>query len=220
MSSPRLQPWLMPETIRSAVKPSTSPSDAKRTQSTGVPSGAKPTVPSPKSISSTHSGRRVVIERAVAERLPSGAMTASSTSPTSSSARRSACRPSASIPSSLVSSTRSTAPRIDLAAGAVRAPLLHGAGVVAPDRRDEEARAVEVHDREAHEDRAQQPEHADRHHQVVGARIRADEVGHDPRADEDQPGDAQHRHRAGAAAPQRKAERPPRRRLVEVELAL
>ena len=30
----------MPETIRSAVKPSISPSDAKRTQSTGVPSVA------------------------------------------------------------------------------------------------------------------------------------------------------------------------------------
>ena len=33
-------------------------------------------VPSPKSTSSTHSGRRVVIERAIAERLPSGAITA------------------------------------------------------------------------------------------------------------------------------------------------
>ena len=40
------------------------PELAKRTQSTGVPSVAKPTVPSPKSISSTHSGRRVVIARA------------------------------------------------------------------------------------------------------------------------------------------------------------
>jgi hypothetical protein len=40
MSSPRLEPWLMPETIRSAVKPSISPSEAKRTQSTGVPSVA------------------------------------------------------------------------------------------------------------------------------------------------------------------------------------
>ena len=39
------------------------------------------------------SGRRVVIERAVAERLESGAMTASSTPGTSASARRSACRP-------------------------------------------------------------------------------------------------------------------------------
>ena len=37
---------------------------AKRTQSTGVPSVAKPTVPSPKSTSSTHSGRRVVITAA------------------------------------------------------------------------------------------------------------------------------------------------------------
>ena len=61
-----------------------------------------------KSTSCTHSGRRVVIERAVADWLASGAMTASSMSSSASSARRSACRPSASIPSSLVSSTRST----------------------------------------------------------------------------------------------------------------
>ena len=40
MSSPRLEPWLMPETISSASKASTSPSAAKRTQSTGVPSVA------------------------------------------------------------------------------------------------------------------------------------------------------------------------------------
>jgi hypothetical protein len=40
MSSPRLAPWLMPETIASAVKPSTMPSRARRTQSTGVPSVA------------------------------------------------------------------------------------------------------------------------------------------------------------------------------------
>jgi hypothetical protein len=40
MSSPRLAPWLMPETITSGSKPSTSPSDASRTQSTGVPSHA------------------------------------------------------------------------------------------------------------------------------------------------------------------------------------
>ena len=68
---------------------------AKRTQSTGVPSVAKPTLPSPKSTSSTQIGRRVVIERAVAERLESGAMTASSTPGTSASARRRACSPSA-----------------------------------------------------------------------------------------------------------------------------
>ena len=105
MSSPRFVPWLMPETMSSASKPSTSPSVASRTQSTGVPSVAKPCVPSPKSTSCTHSGRRVVIERAIAERLPSGAMTTSSMSGTRSSARRSSCRPSASIPSSLVSST-------------------------------------------------------------------------------------------------------------------
>src|SRR4051794_7813152 len=110
MSSPRFEPWLMPETIRSALKPSISPSEAKRTQSTGVPSHAWPTVPSPKSTSWIHNGRRVVIERAIAERLPSGAITASCTSCTPRSARRSACSPSASIPSSLVSSTRSIGP--------------------------------------------------------------------------------------------------------------
>ena len=32
-------------------------------------------LPSPKSTSCTHSGRRVVIERAIAERFPSGAIT-------------------------------------------------------------------------------------------------------------------------------------------------
>jgi hypothetical protein len=40
MSSPRFEPWLMPETTRSASKPSTRPSVANRTQSTGVPSVA------------------------------------------------------------------------------------------------------------------------------------------------------------------------------------
>ncbi len=40
MSSPRLEPWLMPETIRSGSKPSISPRLANRTQSTGVPSHA------------------------------------------------------------------------------------------------------------------------------------------------------------------------------------
>ncbi len=78
MSSPRLAPWLMPETISSGVC-STSPSAAKRTQSTGVPSVAKPIVPSPNSTSSTHSGERVVMLRAVALRFESGAITDSST---------------------------------------------------------------------------------------------------------------------------------------------
>src|SRR5829696_5674442 len=106
MSSPRLEPWLMPETIRSASKPSTRPSEAKRTQSTGVPSVAYPAVPSPKSTSCTHSARRVVIPRPIAERLESGAITASSSPSIASSARRSAWSPSASMPSSLVSRTR------------------------------------------------------------------------------------------------------------------
>ena len=74
MSSPRLAPWLVPETIRSGRPPS-SPSSAKRTQSTGVPSVAKPLWPSPKSTSSTLSGERVVMLRAVALRLVSGAIT-------------------------------------------------------------------------------------------------------------------------------------------------
>jgi len=39
MSSPRLAPWLMPETISSGRSP-IRPSSAKRTQSTGVPSVA------------------------------------------------------------------------------------------------------------------------------------------------------------------------------------
>ena len=39
MSSPRFVPWLMPETISSGCD-SVSPSTAKRTQSTGVPSVA------------------------------------------------------------------------------------------------------------------------------------------------------------------------------------
>src|SRR4051812_35398646 len=96
----------MPDTTRSAWKPSISPSLARRTQSTGVPSVAYPMVPSSNGTSCTQSGRRVVIMRAKAERLPSGAMTATSTPGTFSSARRSACRPSASMPSSLVTSTR------------------------------------------------------------------------------------------------------------------
>ena len=94
----------MPETISSGWN-GISPSAAKRTQSTGVPSVAKPEVPSPKSTSSTLSGLRVVMLRPIAERLPSGAMTASSTPSTSSSARRIAFRPVARIPSSLVRRT-------------------------------------------------------------------------------------------------------------------
>ena len=74
MSSPRLAPWLVPETIRSGRPPS-RPSSAKRTQSTGVPSVAKPLWPSPNSTSSTLSGERVVMLRAVALRLAFGAIT-------------------------------------------------------------------------------------------------------------------------------------------------
>ena len=80
MSSPRFEPWLMPDTMTSGSKPSISPSVANLTQSTGVPSQAYPSVPSSKVSSVTDSGRRVVIERAVAERFESGAITASSTS--------------------------------------------------------------------------------------------------------------------------------------------
>ncbi len=104
MSSPRFEPWLMPDTISSGSK-SISPRAAKRTQSTGVPSVAKPLVPSPNSTSSTQSGWCVVMLRAVAERFESGAITASSMPGTSRSARRSAFRPTALIPSSLVSRT-------------------------------------------------------------------------------------------------------------------
>ena len=60
MSSPRLAPWLMPDTISSGTN-SISPSAAKRTQSTGVPSVANPVVPSANSSSSTQSGLRVVM---------------------------------------------------------------------------------------------------------------------------------------------------------------
>ena len=74
MSSPRLAPWLIPETIRSGRSPS-RPRSAKRTQSTGVPSVAKPRSPSSNSISSTQSGERVVMLRAVALRFESGATT-------------------------------------------------------------------------------------------------------------------------------------------------
>ena len=107
MSSPRLEPWLMPATTRSGSKSSTRPSEASRTQSTGVPSHENPCVPSSNGTSVTHSGRRVVIERAVADMFASGAMTASTMSSIATSARRSAWSPSAWMPSSLVRSTRS-----------------------------------------------------------------------------------------------------------------
>ncbi len=68
----------MPLTTSSAWKSVDEAMLASRTQSTGVPSVAYPMVPSPKSTSVTHSGRRVVIERAIADLLPSGAITASS----------------------------------------------------------------------------------------------------------------------------------------------
>src|SRR5262249_49623414 len=76
-------------------------------------------VPSANGTSSTHSGRRVVIERAIAERLPSGAITARLTPSSPTSARRIACSPSASIPSSLVRSTFS-----------IRLPSIGGGSVV------------------------------------------------------------------------------------------
>ncbi len=94
MSSPRLEPWLIPETISSGGSPS-SPRSANRTQSTGVPSVAKPLDPSSKETSSTHSGERVVMLRAVALRLESGAITCTSSPESAASACRSACRPSA-----------------------------------------------------------------------------------------------------------------------------
>src|SRR5918992_442480 len=104
MSSPRFEPWLMPETISSGSK-SIRPSAAKRTQSTGVPSVAKPVLPSPNSTSSTQSGWRIVMLRAVALRFESGAITASSTSGSSSRAWRMTFRPVAVMPSSLVRRT-------------------------------------------------------------------------------------------------------------------
>ena len=94
----------MPETISSGGSP-IRPRLAKRTQSTGVPSVAYPLVPSPNSISSAHSGWRVVMLRALAERLESGAITASSIPGTFRRARRSSFRPVAWMPSSLVSRT-------------------------------------------------------------------------------------------------------------------
>ena len=70
-------------------------------------------MPSSNVTSVTHSGRRVVIERAVADMFASGAMTASSTSSRAASARRRVCRPSAWMPSSLVRSTRNIGPDED-----------------------------------------------------------------------------------------------------------
>ena len=69
-------------------------------------------MPSSRSTSSTHSGLRVVMLRAVALRLESGAITASSMSGTASSALRSTCRPVAPMPSSLVSRTLMRSTRI------------------------------------------------------------------------------------------------------------
>src|SRR5262245_55803873 len=107
MSSPRFEPWLMPEMISSGRSPR-RPSSAKRTQSTGVPSVAKPLDPSSNSISSTQSGERVVMLRAVALRFELGAITCTSTSRRSRSLSRRAFRPLAPMPSSLVIRTRIT----------------------------------------------------------------------------------------------------------------
>jgi hypothetical protein len=93
----------MPETMSSGRSP-IRPSSAKRTQSTGVPSVAKPVVPSSNSISSTHRGERVVMLRAVALRLESGAIRLTSTSGSAPSALRRALIPLAPIPSSFVMS--------------------------------------------------------------------------------------------------------------------
>src|SRR4051794_27972381 len=104
MSSPRLEPWLMPDTISSGGS-SIRPSAAKRTQSTGVPSVANPLVPSPNSTSSTQIGSLSVTARPVALRFESGAITSSSTSGSSCRCLRRTFRPVAVMPSSLVSRT-------------------------------------------------------------------------------------------------------------------
>src|SRR3954454_8302348 len=101
MSSPRLEPWFIPETISSG-RSTTSPSSAKRTQSTGVPSVAYPIDPSSNGSPSTQSGERVVMLRAVALRLESGAITWTSSSGILRSSTRRAFSPAAWIPSSLV----------------------------------------------------------------------------------------------------------------------
>src|SRR4051794_16127518 len=113
MSSPRLEPWLIPETISSGRSP-ISPSSAKRTQSTGVPSVANPLDPSLNGISSTQSGERVVMLRAVALRFESGAITWTSSPSIARRALRSACSPLAWIPSSLVIRTRIRPPILRL----------------------------------------------------------------------------------------------------------
>jgi hypothetical protein len=66
---------------------------------------ANPLVPSANSNSSTQSGERVVMLRALAERFASGAITASSILGIASRARRIACRPLAWMPSSFVRRT-------------------------------------------------------------------------------------------------------------------
>ena len=90
----------MPDTIRSGRSP-TSPSSPKRTQSTGVPSVAKPVLPSRSSTSATVSGRSMVMLRAEPLRLESGAIT--ETLPCRSSACLASNRPREVMPSSLVS---------------------------------------------------------------------------------------------------------------------
>src|SRR5215217_6539781 len=109
MSSPRFAPWLIPDTISSGGS-SIRPSAAKRTQSTGVPSVAKPLVPSPNSTSSTQIGSCRVTARPVALRFESGAITSRSTSGSSKSDRLIAFRPVAVMPSSFVSRTLIRAP--------------------------------------------------------------------------------------------------------------
>src|SRR5215212_5639186 len=104
MSSPRFAPWLIPDTISSGGS-SISPSAAKRTQSTGVPSVANPLVPSPNSTSSTQIGSWRVTARPVALRFESGAITPRSTSGSSCRCFRRTFRPVAVMPSSLVSRT-------------------------------------------------------------------------------------------------------------------
>ena len=68
MSSPRLAPWLIPETISSGSKPiRPERREAHAVHRRAV--GRVADVPSSNSISSTHSGARVVMLRALAERL-------------------------------------------------------------------------------------------------------------------------------------------------------
>src|SRR3954454_22730999 len=118
MSSPRLEPWLIPETISSGRSP-TRTSSAKRTQSTGVPSVPYPIEPSSKGISSTQRGERVVMLRAVALRLESGAITWTSSSGILRNSTRRAFSPAAWIPSSLVIRTFTRPPilRSSISAG-------------------------------------------------------------------------------------------------------